>query len=567
MMPEGAIAETLRVVTRRVRHRNNASTPAVTPRTSKEQLRILEVIDDFGLFCERYVRIQDKTSGRTIPFNRYPCQRRVSRLLLAGKWPVCLKARQLGLTWLVAVYCAWRLITRPTFTACVLQQNREYARDFLKRVRFVHRNLPDFLRVPIIHDSRYELTLGHRPGEESELRVIVGGEGAGRSITADLIIFDEHARIPNAADAREACEPTVEVAGGQMVSLSSSAGSVGDFHDVWSNAPSNGYEPVFLRWDERPGRDEAWYERRRLQHESSPYFMAREYPSSAAEAFMRAEGRCFPKFEPDRHVRSLNEIGCESSRPDRYRAIDFGAVHPFVCLWLAYFPEAPSGLTFDVSCVNCIREFLSYRFERTAERPVKEHDHTCDALRYVVMHHGMEGHVHVYRELYIVNSVSMGRTDLDDVDDVHRLSGWERSPDCERTTYQPGPAAELYVDTVTDRSLSKTIELYCAKDLICQPYAKPQGLGVRDDVLEGIRRLNILLDGTRAIRKDVRPTEEQCREKTLLNPRRPPSAAAECNLQEAAFRDITRRRLQRVRDQRARRALGGRYRLFTSRSF
>lgn len=37
--------------------------------------------------------------------------------------------------------------------------------------------------------------------------------------------------------------------------------------------------------------------------------MAREYPSSAEEAFLYAEGRCFPGFDPQRHIQTLAALG------------------------------------------------------------------------------------------------------------------------------------------------------------------------------------------------------------------------------------------------------------------
>ncbi len=40
-------------------------------------------------------------------------------------------------------------------------------------------------------------------------------------------------------------------------------------------------------------------------------------------------------------------------------------------------------LTFDPSCVNCVNEFESYVFKAGSDVPVKEHDHTSDALRYL----------------------------------------------------------------------------------------------------------------------------------------------------------------------------------------
>lgn len=57
-------------------------------------------------------------------------------------------------------------------------------------------------------------------------------------------------------------------------------------------------------------------------------------------------------------------------------------------------------LTFDPSCVNCINEFESYVWKPEKDVPVKENDHTSDALRYledVVGDSQSFAEVHVYR--------------------------------------------------------------------------------------------------------------------------------------------------------------------------
>jgi len=182
------------------------------------------------------------------------------------------------------------------FTACVIQQNKDYARDFLRRIRFVYKRLPAWLQRPVVSDSRFELTFLSTSGEENVLRVIAGGDAAGRSLTADLTVFDEHARIPEAQSMRDGCEPALEVAKGQCIILSTSVGPHGDFYDVWRLAPANGYEPVFFGWRERPSRDEAWYARTAEKHKSNPSYMAREYPSSAEEAFLYARGKVLPRL-------------------------------------------------------------------------------------------------------------------------------------------------------------------------------------------------------------------------------------------------------------------------------
>ncbi len=480
------------------------------PDPSTEELAVgYRIARDFDRFCAECVYIQDKRSRRAVRFKPYDCQRTLTEALTRKDWIVCLKPRQIGATTLLAAFVAWKLITEPMFQVLVLQQNRDYAKNFLQRVRFIHQHVPSWLRMRISNDSRYELAFDHGKSKESELRVLSGKDAAGRSFTANLVIVDEHAYVPNAAEARQGCEPTLEMTGGQMVCLSSSAGPHGDFYTVWKGAPDNGYTPIFFPYDAHPDRDQTWYNETKERKKADPLYMPREYPRNPEEAFKHAEGRCFPMFDSLRHARSFADIQLAKDGADLFRGIDFGAVNAFVCVWIAHYAGEPPGFTVDPSCVNLIREFTGYRFERKSrtafggvpERPVKRDDHTVDAVRYACMSYGFSGHVHVYRELYIEDSVGKGRTDLHDLVDMHQMSGWVEGESGDECHWKPGPDGEEFQGTICDKNQLKTIELFCMRDLPCTYYVKPRGVPVNGQVLDGIARINLLIDGTRDYNK------------------------------------------------------------------
>lgn len=530
---------------------------------------ILRITEDFNYFCDNYLWIQDKTIRRPIRFARYDCQREMSDHLVAGEWIICLKARQLGITWLVAAFCLWCLITRPMFTACVIAQNRFYAKGFISRVKFMYGLLPKWFQLPLSADSRYEFGIAHHLGEESELTVAAGGDTAGRSLTGDLIVFDEHARIPEAKETREACEPSLEVAGGQAVIISTSAGPYGDFYEQYQQAGESEFHAMFFGWWERPGRDKEWYRKQEVKHKADPLFVAREYPSNVKQAFMQAAGRCFPAFGVESHVCGWDGLPFKKENTDLYRAIDFGTVAAFACLWVAHCESAKSGFTVDPDCVNTIREFLAYHYDPKArgdrDRPApKQSDHTCDALRYLIVGNGLQGHVHVYRELYVENAAALGRTDLTDILDIHRMSGWVEAEPHEKMRFKPGLDAEQFAGTVTDPSLAKTIELYNVNDLFCNGYRQPLGMSSKDRIVDGVKYVNLLIDATKEIQKRVVKTEEQLREHAVMKPREHTLGGECATLQEAAYRDIAKesvRAKRRMREKRGKRLME-RYRPF-----
>lgn len=80
-------------------------------------------------------------------------------------------------------------------------------------------------------------------------------------------------------------------------------------------------------------------------------------------------------------IADLNAVGC-FARGGKGRVVD-GINRLQNRLELA--GDGRPRLTFDPSCVNCVNEFESYIWQpdKPKDTPVKEHDHTSDALRYL----------------------------------------------------------------------------------------------------------------------------------------------------------------------------------------
>ena len=311
----------------------------------------MEFID----WCEDYVFVEDKLTHGAVPFRLYPCQRRVAERLARGEWLWILKARRLGLTWLLAAYAAWLFTQKENRTIVVLNQNKEYAGDFLDRIRQIMDRLPDAMKPKLLTDNTAKLVAANG----GQVRSVACTKQAIRSLSADLIVFDEAAYTGLLKDARKAAQPAVETGRGQIVAISTSNGPSGEFYDIWGQASAHRsrYQSIFLNWRELQNRDDNWYEREARENAADPLYMKREYPSSAEEAFESAEGRVYPLF-----IRSDKFIQPRTIHEDwkKFRAIDFGGVDPFVCLWGCCIPGDGPGLTVDPSCDNLIRELLAY---------------------------------------------------------------------------------------------------------------------------------------------------------------------------------------------------------------
>lgn len=474
-------------------------------------------VDGFQRWCETRCYIVDKSTKRPSLFRWFHGQARIAPHLVAGTWLCILKGRQLGVTTLIAAFVLWVICYRRSIQIIVVFQEVQYAEDFIESIRDMYDALPRINKKKITTDNIRKLVFGSG-GNQGEVRALTGSRRMGRSLTADILIGDEASRIPFIDKALQGALPALDIAGGQAILLSTSAGPQGIFHETWMDAYGEVGErlrddapmlPIFLHWSERPGRDQAWYDRedeRLRKLGGGAIAMKQEHPNDPQEAWEFAEGRVYTQFTRARHIGSI-EIPTTSLR---YRAIDWGqTVSPHVCLWIAHVP-GPPGLLIHPDCVNTIREMFAYRWDE--DRPnwvLKRDDHCPDALRYAVMTYNFTGLVYVYREWYVPESVQKGWSFMEEIHAIHEMTGWELDPDIRE--WLPTRDGELIQSTVADRSWPKAIKEYNLRGkLNVIPHRLDKGVKDIDkvtetpakadlEVLEGIRMVCTLIDAKHVI--------------------------------------------------------------------
>jgi hypothetical protein len=220
----------------------------------------------------------------------------------------------------------------------------------------------------------------------------------------------------------------------------------------------------------------AWWRRKLLgDFAGDEIYAKQEYPSTPEEAFQMATGKVYPMLDRDKHHRSIRVDKLMGAQYTLYRGLDFGAVDPFVCLFIAHLPGEP-GFSVDIdACPETWRELNGYHYDDYG-RPADVNNHTCDALRYVVMHFSLMGHVHVYREMYIPNAAARGLSILDHAQDVLAQSG-----------------SEPIVSTVADRSQPGTIQLIVQQGLYAEANRVPERRSERGEILDGVQQLQALM--------------------------------------------------------------------------
>lgn len=239
-------------------------------------------------FIDRYCQIYDATASTWIPFRLWPEQVTTLRDLLAYPLDIILKARQLGLTWLVLAFALWLMIFRPAATVLVFSRRDDEAIYLLgdERLKGMYARLPDFLTngLAVVSSNDHEWALGNG----SIARAFP--TSAGDSYTATLAIVDEADLVPDLNRLMRAVKPTID-GGGRMILLSRSDKSnpQSEFKRIYraAKAGASPWHDIFLPWFVRPARDAAWYEMQRadiLSRTGSLDDLHEQYPATDTEA-------------------------------------------------------------------------------------------------------------------------------------------------------------------------------------------------------------------------------------------------------------------------------------------
>lgn len=111
--------------------------------------------------------------------------------------------KQLGKSTIAAALLEWAANFYPGTPAVILNANKRFALENLEKVRFIHENIPGFLRIPLKNKAR-KTYLEYSHG--SLLRVFypsstTSADTLARSLTSPILYIDEGAFIRHMEDA------------------------------------------------------------------------------------------------------------------------------------------------------------------------------------------------------------------------------------------------------------------------------------------------------------------------------------------------------------------------------
>jgi hypothetical protein len=210
------------------------------------------------------------------------------------------------------------------------------AQDLLKKVDFVHSNLPDFLKVPTNTNNREAFTLNN---DRNEIRALPSTDKAGHGFQGTLVTRDELARHEEAENNFRA----VARSGAKLIELSTAnkkdatnyfGRKTGEFYNdplrvdhtypsglkIYTLPSRPGQCLVFLAWDLRPTRLEGltlqeWWDSRILPRYTAAE-IEEQFPSTPEDVFRASITRAYFEFS------ALDDMGYDVCPPIRQDVVN-----------------------------------------------------------------------------------------------------------------------------------------------------------------------------------------------------------------------------------------------------
>lgn len=229
---------------------------------SKDELKILSRVTQDVFFFSEFIYVINPIKGK-VQFKLYPYQKAVLYQFVKERFNIILKFRQAGITELISLYCLWLAMYHENKKINIISIKDITAKKVLKKIKFMYKNLPPYLRTPIINGrtNEYGSSSLMEFDNGSFIESIPTSPEAGRSEALTLLVIDEAAMVRWANDVYAAALPTLST-GGSAIINSTPRGIGGFYHSQWVDAISgvNGLNPLRLYWDMHPERDQDWYD-------------------------------------------------------------------------------------------------------------------------------------------------------------------------------------------------------------------------------------------------------------------------------------------------------------------
>lgn len=238
--------------------------------TKDQQLEeLIRCSNDVIYFINKYCFLFDKEQRKwsnfilwDTPPGEYDNQVTVAKKISESRYLVILKARQLGITFIVLCVFLWHMLFNPVVSALLISRGETESNELLVRLKKIYSYLPPWMQSrEVVTDNKNEFSLANGSSARSL------STRKGDSFAATHLLIDEadlvHESGIDLRDMLLKAEPTVGTTGTMvLLSKSDKKNPTSTFKKIYRAARkgSSYYTHAFLPYYVDPARDQKWYE-------------------------------------------------------------------------------------------------------------------------------------------------------------------------------------------------------------------------------------------------------------------------------------------------------------------
>lgn len=232
---------------------------------TKEQIEeYIKCSQDVEYFITNYCYIETLDHG-LVKFDLYECQKRKIKIINENRKVIIMEGRQQGKTTTAVAYILWYTLFQTHKNVAILANKSSTARGILSRYQMMYENLPSWMQQGVINWNKGDVEL------ENNSRIFTAATTAAgiRSQSVNLLYIDEAAIIPNTVAEQffTSVYPVVSAGQTTKIIITSTPYGYNHFWKFWNDATNgnNDFIPMFIPYNEIPGRDEKWLEEQKRQ--------------------------------------------------------------------------------------------------------------------------------------------------------------------------------------------------------------------------------------------------------------------------------------------------------------
>ena len=223
--------------------------------TEEQILEFKKCAKDIHYFAENYFTIVHVDRGK-IKIPLYDYQKTLLRQFEKERFNIVTQSRQSGKTTTTTVFVLHYILFNKDKTVAILANKGDTSQEILSRIQLAFELIPNWLKPNVVEWNKR--TVEFENGCRIMARATSSSSIRGQSVAC--LIIDEAAFVERWDEFYKSTYPTIASGKESKVILVSTVNKLNHFNAIRVKAErgENEFVPFEVKWDDVPGRDEAW---------------------------------------------------------------------------------------------------------------------------------------------------------------------------------------------------------------------------------------------------------------------------------------------------------------------